>query len=179
MTDSAIVSRFNEIYDSTYKPVVAFITAKCGNTADICDISQETYMEIYRLLCRRGASCVRNPKALALKIARQKLARYYSFRERARIFVPLFSESEDGGEIALSDFEAAAFLTEDFTVDKMTVESAKAIIGQKPRDVRKVFYLFYDVGLTIAEIAKEMSVSESNVKHKLYRTLKEIRALLE
>jgi hypothetical protein len=37
MNDSDIVSRFNEIYDSTNKYIVAFITVKCGNSSDISD----------------------------------------------------------------------------------------------------------------------------------------------
>jgi DNA-directed RNA polymerase specialized sigma24 family protein len=36
----------------------------------------------------------------------------------------------------------------------------------------------YDVDLTIVEIAEVLSISESSVKNKLYRTLKEIRKLL-
>ena len=44
--------------------------------------------------------------------------------------------------------------------------------------MKKVFYLFYDVGQTIPEIARALSMSESNVKHKLYRTLKELQTLL-
>jgi len=39
MVNPNITSRFNEIYDSTYKDVLAFVTVKCGNTADISDSS--------------------------------------------------------------------------------------------------------------------------------------------
>jgi RNA polymerase sigma-70 factor (ECF subfamily) len=179
MVDQVVTSRFNEIYDSTYKAAVSLITAKCNNTADISDIVQETYMELYRLLCKRGADYVLNGKAMVMKIAKQKLARHYSLMERLRFFVPMTVKNEDGDEVILSDLEAESFLTEDFTVDRMTVESAQQIIRQKPEDVKKIFYLFYDVDLTIAEIAKELSMSESNVKHKLYRTLKELRNLLQ
>jgi DNA-directed RNA polymerase specialized sigma24 family protein len=45
--------------------------------------------------------------------------------------------------------------------------------------VKKVFALFYEADLSIAKIAENLSISESNVKHKLYRTLKEIRSILE
>ncbi len=45
MVDPNITSRFNEIYDSTGKTVLAFVTAKCRNTADIQDIVQDTYVE--------------------------------------------------------------------------------------------------------------------------------------
>ena len=48
-------------------------------------------------------------------------------------------------------------------------------LSSKPTDVKKVFYLYYSLDLTIPEIAKQLSMSESNVKNKLYRTLKEMR----
>ena len=70
-------------------------------------------------------------------------------------------------------------MTEDFVVDRIVLEEVKRILFQKPQDVKKVFYLFYEVGLTTPEIAKALSMSESNVKHKLYRTLGELRALLK
>jgi RNA polymerase sigma-70 factor (ECF subfamily) len=69
-------------------------------------------------------------------------------------------------------------MTEDYVIDQMMHDSARQIIRGKPEDVKKVFYLFYDLGLTIAETAQALSMSESNVKNKLYRTRKELRGLL-
>jgi RNA polymerase sigma-70 factor (ECF subfamily) len=135
-------------------------------------------MELYQLLNKQGADYIRNDKAVVLKIARRKIARYYSLLERMRIFVPLTSVNDNGDEVMLSDLEASDFLTEDFAINKVLIDKARQIIAEKPLDVRKVFYLFYDVDLTIPEIAKELSMTESNVKHKLYRTLKELRKLL-
>jgi len=179
MVDPNITSRFNEIYDSTYKDVLAFVTVKCGNTADISDIVQDTYMELYQLLNKRGVDYIRNNKAIVLRIAKQKISRYYSLMEKLRLFVPMFIHSDDGKEIPLSDLEAEAFLTEDFMVDHIMLENARELIKNKPEDVRKVFFLFYDAGQSIPQIAKALSMSESGVKNKLYRTLKELRTLLQ
>ena len=55
MSNPNIASRFDDIYDSTNQAVLAFITAKCKNTADISDIFQDTYMELYQVLIKRGA----------------------------------------------------------------------------------------------------------------------------
>ena len=179
MSNPNVASRFSEIYDSTSKAVLAFITAKCGYTADISDIFQETYMELYKLLIERGVEYVTHEKALVLRIAKRKVARYYSLLERLRIFVSMSTTSEDGAEVCISDLEADAFLTEDFSDDYVLLETVRQFIVSKPEDVQKVFYLFYDVDLTISEIARSLSISESNVKNKLYRTLKEIRDLFE
>lgn len=52
MVDQNIEALFNEIYDKTYKKVFSIVTAKCGNTSDIADIIQETYIEVYKVLIK-------------------------------------------------------------------------------------------------------------------------------
>ena len=178
MVDPIITSRFNEIYNTTYKSVLSYVTVKCGNTADIQDIMQDTYVELYLILTKRGVDYIKNEKALCLRIARQKLSRYYTLLERLKMFVPIITTNNNGDEMESSDYEGDSFLVEDFTVNQIILEEIRRLIEQKPLDVKKVFYLFYDVGHTIPEIAELLSMSESNVKHKLYRTLKELRELL-
>jgi RNA polymerase sigma-70 factor (ECF subfamily) len=178
MSDPTAASRFDEIYDSTRKEVYAFIAARSGRKADISDIFQETYMELYTLLVKRGADYVTHGKALVMKIAKQKIAKSFSLLERLKHFVSMTGANEDDEGFDLTAFEADGFSTEDFTVNSILLENARQFIKAKPADVRKVFYLMYDVGLTIPEIAQTLSMSESNVKNKLYRTLKELRNLL-
>ena len=170
--------RFDEIYDSTRKDVLAFIAARCGRTADISDIFQETYVELYKTLVNRGADYVTHEKALVMRIAKRKLAKHYSLLKRLKMFVSMNFVNEDDEEVDLAEFEADDFSTEEFTVNNILLENARQFIKSKPEDVRKVFYLMYDVGLTIPKIAQTLSMSESNVKNKLYRTLKELRKLL-
>ena len=179
MAGPNITLRFNEMYDSTYKSVLSYVTAKCSNTADIQDIMQDTYVELYQILEKRGVDYVKNEKALCLRIARQKLSRYYTLLERLKMFVPIITTTNNGEEVEAADYEIDSFLIEDFTINQIMLEEVRCFIEQKPQDVKKVFYLFYDVGHTIPEIAQLLSMSESNVKHKLYRTLKELRKLLQ
>ena len=177
-----IISLFNEIYDSTNKCVLAFITNRCANISDAGDIFQDTYMELYQLIEKRGVNYVTDGKALVFKIAKRKIARNYSLIKRLRNFVPLTVENESSGETEISDYdydyESAAFLTEDFIVNQIMLDNAKRLIKQKPADIEQIFYFFYDMELSISEIAEILSISESNVKNKLYRTLKELKNLL-
>ena len=179
MSNPNIASRFDEIYNSTNKAVLAFITSKCGNSADINDIFQDTYMELYKILIKRGANYITNEKALIFRIAKRKIAQHYSLLERLRIFVSMTVTNENGEEAELSDFDINDFLMEDYAVNQIMLDNVRKFIMSKPEDIKKVYYLFYDVGLTIPEIAIALSISESNVKHKLYRTLKEIKNLLK
>ncbi|MCL1909862.1 MAG: sigma-70 family RNA polymerase sigma factor [Kiritimatiellaeota bacterium] len=185
MSDSDVVSKFNEIYEATNKPVLAFITARCGKTADVGDIFQETYIELYRLINKRGTDYVTDAKALAFRIAKQKISRHYSFLKRLQMFVPMTdrNRNEDNekidADIEFSGTDADSFLTEDFVVNQIMLENAKQFVKNKPEDVKKIFYLFYDMDRTIPEIAEALALSESNVKNKLYRTIKELKDLLK
>ena len=158
MSNPNVASRFDDIYDSTNKSVLAFITAKCGNTADISDIYQETYMELYRVLCKRGVDYVTNDKALVMRIAKRKVARYYSLMERLRNSISTSISVDNGDEADLFDIESDAFLTEDFTIKQDILEVAKQHIQSKPEDVQRAFYLMYDVHLSIAEIAQLLGI---------------------
>ncbi|MCL2546524.1 MAG: RNA polymerase sigma factor [Oscillospiraceae bacterium] len=179
MVDKAITSRFNEIYDTTYNAVLSFVAYRCKNVADIGDVVQETYVELYNMLQKRGVDYVQNEQAIALKIAKQKLSRYYSLVEKLQRLVPLFAVNDEGDEVPLTDLEADAFLAEDYNVNQAVLSEAQEMIAKKPDDVRKVLYLYYDKGLSIDEVAKKLSLTQSNVKNKLYRTLKELRKLLQ
>ena len=181
MLESDITSQFNAIYDSTHKPVLAFITARCANTSEISDIFQETYMELYQLMSKRGAEYVTDGKALVFRIAKQKIARYYSLFKRLQMFVSMTAKDRDNDneEAEFSDSEADIFLTEESVINQIMLDNIKHFIKTKPEDVKKVFYLFYDMDMSIPEIAKELSLSESNVKNKLYRTIKELQKLLK
>lgn len=179
MFETDINMQFNEIYDSTNKPILAFITSRCANTSDISDIFQDTYMELYQILEKYGAGYIKDGKAYVFKIAKRKIARHYSLWKRLQIFVPMTVKNEDNEESELFEADIDSFLTEDFAVNQMILDSANQFIRQKPEDVKKIFYLFYDMDKTIPEIAEMLSLSESNVKNKLYRTINELRKLLK
>ena len=178
-----VTARFNEIYNETNKSILAFITARCGNTSDISDIFQDVYMELYQILAKYGADYITNGKAYVFKIARHKLAQHYSILSRLRTFVSL-NIQKNNDETTDLDIEMIedSFLShdnlEEYVVNQMLLEEARRLIRQKSKDIRKIFYLFYDVRLTIPEIAKELSMSESNVKNKIYRTVKELQNVL-
>ena len=178
MPDPVTASRFDEIYTSTSKCILAFITARCARTADINDIFQETYMELYRILLQRGIDYVTHEKALVMRIAKRKLAKHYSLTERLKAFISL-KKADGDDDIEIGEFVADDFCTEDFVINEIKLDEARRFIKSKPEDVRKVFYLMYDVGLTIPEIASMLSIKESNVKNKLYRTIKELRGMFQ
>ncbi|QVK18631.1 sigma-70 family RNA polymerase sigma factor [Mycoplasmatota bacterium] len=172
MVDQNVTNLFNDIYDSTNRKVLIYITTKCNNTADISDIFQETYMELYSVLIKRGVNYIKNYEAFVLKIAKQKIYRYYSILDRLKMMVSL---SEKDKAFNITDLKADSFMIEDTICEKDLVEQVNEFLSKKSEDVKKIFYLFYYFNLSIREIAKLLRLNESNVKNKLYRTLKELR----
>ena len=48
-------------------------------------------------------------------------------------------------------------------------------LKKKNPDIQRIFYLYYNLDFTIKEISEELNLKESDVKNKLYRTLKELQ----
>lgn len=175
MAGRSTVNLFNDIYQDTNKKVLSYITAKCSRTSDIRDIFQETYMEVYTALTKHSSDYVKNSEAFVMKIAKQKIFRYYSFIDRVKSVIPLFTTNEDGEEVNICDFESDSILIENEIDERLIISQINKFLLQKPLEIQKIFYLHYYMGKTLQEISKLLSISESNVKNKLYRTLKELR----
>ena len=84
---------------------------------------------------------------------------------------------EDGNEINIADLES-----DDCSLDISMLNSAllaeiRSALSAKPQIVQKIFLMRYSLDLTIPEIAELLSVGESYVKNKLYRTINELREL--
>lgn len=170
-------SYFNEVYDTTNRAVLGLITAKCGKTEDIGDIFQETYMTFFRSLERKGTAYPKDASRLVIKIAKRKIAEHYARKARQPAMITSVPAGDGLEEISPWELEADPFLVEEFVIDAAMMEEAKQYLLRKSPDIRKIFYLFYHLDFSIPKIAKQMSLSESNVKNKLYRTVNELKAI--
>lgn len=168
-------SCFNEIFNATQRDVLALITAKCGHPDDIGDIFQDTYMELFQVIQRHGPAHLTNGNGLAVRIAKRKIARYHAKRSRNPVIVS--TRAGDDEDLDMLELEADEFAMEDVALNAVLLEQASQFLLRKPPDVRKIFYLFYHLGMTIPKIAKQLAMSESNVKNKLYRTVNELQTV--
>ena len=166
-----IDSTFKQLYEQTYRLAASLITGKCRQTADIGDILQEVYLELYRMLQRRGTDYIRNPEAVIRRLVHQRLARYYRTLSRRQ---EVYTEPvEDGCEAELSDIEALS--VEEIAEDRAVLDWTDRYLSEKGELYRKIFHLYYRFGVSVPDIAKLLGRTEGDIKNKLYRTLKEIR----
>lgn len=173
---NANTALFDTAYDAYFQKVTAYVVAKCSNIEDVKDIVQETFAELYRIIQRKGALYIKNAEAMVFRIAKCKLSDYYKSKKKDRILTPLLPSGEDG------DYEID--LTPDIDIEekylnKETLREIFDYLKKKPLTVQKIFILYYYGDNTVKEIAEELSLTQSAVKHGLYRTIEEIRKVYQ
>lgn len=174
MVDREITSLFNDIYSNTNKKVLKTIIAKCSNLEDVSDIFQEVYTELYTILLKHGGGYIKNHEAFLFKITKQKLYRHYSLLDKVKS-VFLKPSYEDGEYLSDDEFELID-IDDRIDTDDL-IDEVNAVLAKKPTEIKKIFYMRFFLDMTISEIALSLSLSEQNVKNKLYRTIKELRKL--
>lgn len=161
---------FEEIYQSTYKRTLKYIICKCTNIEDVNDLIQETNVELYRNL-KKGKIKIESIEAYIIGIAHNRIRKYYGKKQRNKVIsIPFKEEISENKKELQSDI--------DLERDIVTKENAQKVwnyLKNKNTIIAKIFYLYYGMDCKISDIAKELEMSESNVKNNLYRTLKELR----
>ena len=127
-----------------------------------------------QVIRRHGIEYLKKPEAFVMQVAKRKIYRHYKFKER----LCGVEETYDFGEPNLENVDIEQISFDEFMITKETVQSAISYLKNKDELTKKIFYLYYFIDKSIKEIADLFSVKESNVKNKLYRTLKEIRQYL-
>lgn len=171
-----VTSVFNEIYDATTTAALKYISSKCGDMEDISDILQDTYMEVYSTILEKGTDFIKNDEAFVINIAKKKIFKHYNKIQSINAEILLSAFEGDNGEITL-DLQPDEFDIEDSVCTNELVEEIQDYVKTKPIDIQKIFFLRFSLDLSINEIASLMDEKESNVKNKLYRTIREIREI--
>ncbi|MFQ9801921.1 MAG: hypothetical protein ACLR23_26845 [Clostridia bacterium] len=139
MVDQNPTTLFNDIYDSTNRKVLVYITAKCSSPADIHDIFQETYMELYSILVKKGPDYIQNSEAFVMKLAKQKLSRYYSLLDRLKRLLPLSSPPENEDWDASMEQELDSVPIDELVCSRDLAARVYTYLSSKPTDVKRFF----------------------------------------
>ena len=165
------LNTFDDIYKKTYDKVLKYVVLNCKNAEDVSDIVQNIYLE---LLKKINANYIFNNEiSYVIGIAKNKVNEYYRFKYRVNI-VSLLKKDEDTNYDISDDFD----LQEDF-IKNEDIKFVWNYLKNKKVIIFKIFYLYYYDGLSIKNIAEELNLSVSNVKHYLYRTLNELKIIMK
>lgn len=166
------IDKFEKIYNDTYNRTLKYIVVKCNNIEDVNDIMQDTYLELLNKIKRNKLEKVENIENYILGIASNIIKRHYTKKKKENIIS--YDDEENSVELLISD----DFDLEENIITKENVDKIWSYIKGKELVIIKIFYLYYGLGLKISEIAQELEIGESNIKNKIYRTLKELKKYL-
>lgn len=163
---------FNQVYDKTYDDVLKYIICRCKNIHDVNDIIQDTYLEFWRIIQKKDLED-NHIKSYLIQIASNKVKKYYTLISKLQALSLSFQQSEN---LELMDYIEDAIDIESMVFNQMMNEDIwKQLKSYKNQDIPKIFYLYYQLDMTIKEIAIELDRSESYIKNCIYRTIHELR----
>ena len=161
---------FREIYEKTYNKTLRFIIIKSKNLDDINDILQDTYFEFLKILNKNPNIDIESIDNFIIGIANNIIKRHHYKQAKAKEQAMTI---EDEKLENIPDI----FSLEDSFLTKENVKEIWSFVKNKDIELAKIFYLYFFEELKISEVAKELKISESNVKNKIYRSLKELKNL--
>lgn len=166
------IDKFEKVYNDTYNRTLKYIVIKCNNIEDVNDIMQDTYLELLNKIKRNKLEKVENIENYILGIASNIIKRHYTKKKKENIIS--YDDEENSVELLISD----DFDLEENIITKDNIDKIWSYIKGKELIIIKIFYLYYGLGLKISEIARALEIGESNIKNKIYRTLKELKKYL-
>ena len=164
---------FDDLYDKTYKNVLKYVVCNCSNAEDIKDIIQNIYMEVLKKIQKEVV--FNNESAYIMGIAKNKVNEYYRHKYKVKI-ISLFAKRDD--EEVNIDIPDSFDLELDY-IKKEDINFIWDFLKKKKIIIFKVFYLYYYEDLSIENISKALNISQSNVKHYLYRTINELKEVMK
>lgn len=168
--NTLIQKKFEEIYRKTYRYVLKYIVCKCQNLDDVNDLIQDVYVELYEVLEKKHFIKLNNETAYIIGIAKNILKKYYKNQYKDKENTLYLSNNVEELDIEIiSNYNLEANV-----INKENISKIWDYLNKKNPLISKIFYLYYSYGLKISEISKELSINETNVKHYIYRTLKEL-----
>ena len=161
-----------EIYNETYNDILKYVVIHAKSLDDVNDLIQNIYLSLFEKI--KANHNIENVSAYLFGIAKNEINKYYRFKYKINL-VSIFSKKENMELIDTLksdiDIEASFLKTSD-------IDYIWKYLLKKKEIIQKVFFLYYYLGLSIKEIASELNITESNVKHYIYRTLSELKEAL-
>ena len=154
-------------HDIVYK-IKKMLNEKVGHTGTLDPMAEG----VLPILIGKGTLLskylINHDKKYIVGIAKNKIKRFYRFKYKIKNMF-LYNE-----EISTIDNVSSDYNLEESIFMKYDVDLVWKLISKKPAVVSKVIYLYYYEGYTIKEISSILNISESNVKHYIYRTINEL-----
>jgi len=162
---------FNRVYSETLSSLSRFVVNKCGNILDVEDILQNIYARFFRRIVKKGYSDIESAEAFLINIAKFECKNYFAGLKK-RSTVTSFGEYSDEQMYEIeAEMSKNSKQLEDVLCNEMLARQIFEDIAAQDALTGKIFYLHFVCDLKLDEIAKELDLTLSSVKNKLYRTI--------
>jgi len=165
-------SYFNRVYDDTYQEILKYVIIKTSRADQVDDIIQNIYSNFYARILKRGYADIRMPEAFIIRLTEKELARHY---KRTAEKKEQETTLDDDSQRREADVLPLGALME----NREALDAVRDVVKRLPLLSFKAFTLFYYYDTPIASIAKQLAISEQNVKTRLWRARNVIRKELE
>ena len=150
-----------------------YLSGKLDNPADAAEVTQETFIRLYRL---EHPEELDNARAFLFQVA-SNLA-VDRLRRRTLHYRFLRSESREFGEGELPEASAETVSPEQIVSSREKLDRIYQAIEQLPEKCRQAFLLHRTSGMSYGDIARELGVSVSSVEKYILQALKHCRLAL-
>lgn len=154
------MQEFNEFYEQTYLKFCRFIILNSPNMSHADDILQEAYLKMFKILKKKK---IIDKEAYLYKIGWNLIKKEFKMKD----VLPLNEQLSDKDNSTYNE-----------VLLKMDLEKIYDYIKTKDILVQKALYLYY-YGLSLEQISWALNVSLAKVKNDIYRTLKELKGVLQ
>lgn len=161
-------TNFEKIYRETYNNTLKFVIIRCNNLDDVNDIIQDTYFELFKKLKKQKIKTT-DINNFIFGIANNIIKRHYSKKSKTSYFIN--NNNDDKNEFNIVD----DFNLEENFITKENVQFLWEYVKKKDLITAKIFNLYFALDMKISDIAENLDLDISNVKNRIYRTLKELR----
>ena len=155
------------------KTVYSFAFHFVGNSSDAEDISQESFLKVWKNLKRYSSEHARF-KTWLMRIVRNTAIDYL----RKRKDIPLSSFEDDDGKNVLADIPDETPLPEELLIKKYEANEIELAARELPPLYREVLLLYYGDDRTLQETADILNISANTVKSRHRRALAALRKIL-
>ena len=168
---------FSELVKATEASVYRYLYTLVKNREDALDLSQETYMKLWRTLGSYRGDC--SPTTWILRIAKNTAIDHIRKTSKTGDILPLTYPDKDGIETSfdLPDTDTDAN-PEEALSRKQTREAVRRAILSLPEEQRDVIILREFEDLSYEEIAARLSLEIGTVKSRLSRARQAIKEFL-
>jgi len=161
-------AEFDDVFLHHYSTLVRSLTAACGDREVAADCVQDAFVKAH--LRWRRISRYDNPVAWVRRVAINNMRD--DFRKSAR--------GEKARRLLIAGASSAAEIEEDEPiVAGSSIDDLDELLKVLPRQQRLALSLYYVEGLTVAETAVAMSLSEGAVKYHMSKGRERLRPQLE